>query len=156
MSDPEIDDAMSRATMKAWRAADSFDPDKGTLRAWFFVIARNAVHEILRDQKRRRWETRGDEVERLAADDEIPSSPPARFLATLRRCIEKLPRLQRAIIEADLKTGDVADANELAERLRTTKNSIYASRSIARKALKRFLLEQGYAPGAGRGQAQWN
>ncbi len=161
----ELDDAMSKATYKAWNAADSYDPAKGSLRAWFYVIARNAGVEILRDRKRRRWETRGEAVEELgtaaatavADDPDTDEAPaPSRFLEVLRNCIKKLPRLQRNIIEADLLTGDVADAGELAHRFKTTKNSIYASRSMARKALKGLLVEQGIGPGETTGQPSWN
>ncbi|MCR9246344.1 MAG: sigma-70 family RNA polymerase sigma factor [bacterium] len=152
----EIDDAMSKATFNAWRKVDSFDAGKGTLRAWFFVIARNATVELLRERKRRRWETRGDAVEELTAREPNTSKMPSAFLDVLRRCIGKLPRLQREIIEADLRTGEVADATELARQLRTTKNSIYVSRSMARKALRQLLVQQGYVPGEGKSQLLWN
>lgn len=162
LSAHEIEAAMNHAAYRAWRSADSFAADRGSLRAWFFVIARNATLEILRDQRRRRWETRGDDVDLIATtgaggtEDESAESPPKRFLEVLRQCIRKLPRMQRRIIEADLLTGDVADAGELAKELRTTKNSIYVSRSMARKTLKTSLLEHGYAPGEGKGQPLWN
>ena len=55
-----------------------------------------------------------------------------------------------SIIKADLRTGNVADAGELAETLKTTKNSIYASRSIARKKLKQQLIELGHSLGPRR------
>ena len=41
LDDAEIDEAMSTASYNAWRAIDTYEPDKGSLRAWFFVIARN-------------------------------------------------------------------------------------------------------------------
>jgi RNA polymerase sigma factor (sigma-70 family) len=155
LSQTEIEDVLSTATFKVWRGADLYDADKGTLRAWFFRIAHNAGQEVLRDRQRRRWETRGDAIEHVEHVVEIPSTPPRAFLATLRECIQKLPKMQRQIIEADLKCGEVADAGDLAKTLRTTKNSVYASRSIARKTLKRALLERGYSPGEGRSQLLW-
>ncbi|MCA8949345.1 MAG: RNA polymerase sigma factor [Planctomycetes bacterium] len=159
LSAHEIEAAINQAAYRAWRSAESFAVEKGSLRAWFYVIARNASLELLRDQQRRRWETRGDDVEQIAtatAGEETGEALPPRFLDTLRRCIAELPRLQRRIIEADLRTGDVADATELARELKTTKNSIYVSRSMARKALKNSLLEHGYVPGEGKSQALWN
>lgn len=158
LSDLEIDDVMNKAAFNAWRAADSFDPVKGSLRAWFLVIARNAARGVLRSKLQRRFETRVDDIDSVAATatDEIPSMPPSGFLAAVRTCIEALPRLQRHIIKADLRSGDVANADELAKTLRTSKNSIYVSRSMARQTLKRRLLEQGYVPGDGRSQPLWN
>ena len=66
-----------------------------------------------------------------------------RYTAGLRACIEKLPRLQRLIMLADLRTGDVADAAQLAAEFNTTTNSIYVSRSNARKAVKKGLQQMG-------------
>ena len=80
--------------------------------------------------------------------------PPPTFVAALQQCIRKLPRLQRGIIEADLRSGDVANATELARRYRTSVNSIYVSRSNARKALRRGLQELGFEDGDSK-EASW-
>ena len=155
LSDTEIDDALSVATFSTWSAIQRYDPAKGPLRAWFCAIAHNAGRAILRDRQRRAWETVGDRADRLADMAEQSISPPKAFLDTLRLCIRKLPRMQRRIIEADLESGDVADAGELAKSLGTTKNSVYVSRNSARKSLRRALLERGYSPGDGRSQLSW-
>ena len=151
LDDAEIDEAMSTASYNAWRAIASYEPGKGTLRAWFFVIARNACRVILRNRQRRPWEPRSDAIAdapagaKGTADDESESSPrQSAFLAAMRSSIDRLPRLQRHVIEADLRTGDVADAEQLAIELKTTKNSIYVSRSSARKKLRKSLGEMGF------------
>tara|TARA_R110002094_G_C4869117_1_gene208297 strand:- start:184 stop:816 length:633 start_codon:yes stop_codon:yes gene_type:complete len=151
LDDAEIDEAMSTASYHAWRAIDTYEPDKGSLRAWFFVIARNAGRAILRDRQRRQWEPRGDAMAMMAAtssqdtdDEPVHSVKQRTFLNALRTCISRLPRLQRSVIEADLKTGDIADAGQLALELNTSKNSIYVSRSTARKTLSRTLTELGF------------
>jgi RNA polymerase sigma factor (sigma-70 family) len=159
LSESEMDDVVNKAAFHAWRYSDSFDPARGTLRAWFLVIARNAARGILRDRQRRGFETRA-ELDAVAATeaagDELPAMPPAGFVKAVRDCIESLPRLQRSILQADLQSGDVANAEELARTLRTTKNSIYVSRSLARQALRRKLLAQGYVPGDGRSRELWS
>lgn len=151
LDDAEVDEAMSTASYNAWRAISTFEHGKGTLRAWFFVIARNAGRAILRDRQRRQWQPRGDAMALMVApvpqdadDDSAPNAKQSSFLTALRSCIELLPRLQRCVIEADLKTGDVADAGQLARDLNTSKNSIYVSRSTARKTLSRTLGELGF------------
>ena len=73
-----------------------------------------------------------------------PSDRHTAFLAALHACIGQLPRLQRKVIEADLLTGDVADASHLAKELKTSKNAIYVSRSTARKSLRKKLAELGF------------
>lgn len=162
LTDIDIDDALSRATFRAWRRIDSFDPSKGSLRAWYLTIARNASLEILRERRGLGWQSAAD-VEQLAAPtgaDAAPAeaddptvltpAPSSTFLEILRQCIDALPRLQRQVIRADLQSGDVANAGELAAALRTTKNSIYVTRSNARKALKQALLRHGIDLGGGR------
>lgn len=148
LHDAEIDDALSTAAFRVWRKAHSYRASRGTLRAWFFVIASNAGREILRARRRHGREVRGHELESLAgpAEVELVPMPPPAFLDTLRACIEALPRMQRLIIEADLRSGDTADAGELAEVLQTSRNSVYATRSAARKALKQALRDRGCAP----------
>ncbi len=158
LTETEMDDVINKAAFHAWRFADSFDPRRGTLRAWFLVIARNAARGVLREQHRRGFEIRGQELDGVAAvaADEMPSQPPHAFVRAVHECIQALPKLQRSIIEADLRSGDVANADELAKALQTTKNSIYVSRSMARRTLRRKLLAQGYVPGNGRNQPLWS
>lgn len=153
IADAEIDEAMQSATFNAWRKVGTFDDKKGTLRAWFFVIAKNACLEILRERRRRRWQVDSDELERMAgparASSDAESQPASDhcknpFLAALRECVANLPRVQKAVIQADLRSHDVADAGELAAQLKTTKNSIYVSRNGARRALKLALAKRGF------------
>lgn len=155
LNDNEIDDAMSRASFRAWRSAAAYDPLRGTLRAWFFVQLRSAGLELLRDRRRRREQLRPD-LEQVvggpdaAMADVAAGSSPGAYLAAVHACIAELPRKQRAVVEADLRAGEIADAAQLAQSLRTTRNSVYVLRSTARKALKKLLTERGCAPGAER------
>ncbi|MFK7742212.1 MAG: RNA polymerase sigma factor [Planctomycetota bacterium] len=212
LGDSDIDEAMSAAAFHAWRKADSYDPERGTLRAWFYVIARNAARDILREQESRSWQQGRASMDELSAKEPVtleqnraepqnaaeqqvavggsgpgssssgPSSsgssssgsggpgsapagadtgkvgagtklvadgkpgrtPAATFARVLRDCIAELPKLQRRIIEADLRSGDVANAHDLAEEYSTTPNSVYVSRSHARKNLRRALQDRGF------------
>jgi RNA polymerase sigma-70 factor (ECF subfamily) len=147
LGEDDIEGAMNTATYRVWRRADDYDPAKGTLRAWFFVIASNACRELVRAKRRRAWETPAAGIEHVAEPTVvIPSEPPPAYLDVLRECIDLLPALQRSIIEADLRTGGVASASELAEALRTTASTIYVARNRARKALRRALEAHGHAP----------
>lgn len=150
LSDSDVDDALSTASYRAWRKVATFDPARGTLRAWFYVVCRNAALELLRARRRAGLELRGDELEQVAdpassADHaELVPEPPRAFTEALRACVADLPRLQRLVVEADLQSDFVVDADELARRLGTTRNSVYVSRSNARKALKQALLARGF------------
>ncbi len=150
LSELDVDGALNFGAMRVWESVRSFDPDRGTLRAWFYVIVRNAAVGILRREAK-------EGKHREAADPELVSGASTldeardsserqqAFVADLRGCITGLTPTQRAIIEADLRNGDVADGDELASELKTTKNSIYASRSMARKTLRNCMLSKGHA-----------
>lgn len=157
LDDAEIDEAMSTASYNAWRAIDTYERGKGTLRAWFFVIARNAGRAILRNRQGRQWEPRSDaivhaqaEPQQTAPDESESSRRQSAFLRALRTSIGRLPRLQRHVIEADLRSGDIADAEQLATDLKTSKNSIYVSRNNARKNLRKLLGEMNFHFGEGQ------
>ena len=154
LDDTGIADALNQAALRVWRSIDTFDPQKGTLRGWFYKIARNAALSIVqRENKARRvvavtvedWDQASFVAMHHLADQE-PSAKQRKFLADLWRCILALPKLQKGIILADLQAGDMADAGDLAEAFHSSKNSIYASRSIARKALRDGLRQLGYFP----------
>lgn len=46
------DDIVQNACLKAWKAQDSYDPQKGSLKAWLFVITRNEFLQHIRKNKR--------------------------------------------------------------------------------------------------------
>ena len=147
LSEEEVEAALNAAAHSAWTSAGSFDASRGTVRAWFYVIARNAavaiVRQKLRDEKAiTPLDLDAATLRAVPTAPEPPSGAP--FLADLRNCIQGLPKMQRGIIEADLRAGDIASAAELAESFRTSKNSIYASRSIARKSLRLCLNGRGH------------
>lgn len=103
------------ALMKAWNAAQRFDPAKGSGRAWVFTILRNAARDKLR-RRRIRWLAGLDEL-----IDELPDEGPSseirlgaqQELAAVRRALGDLPDRQRmALLLAavgGLETPEIAD-----------------------------------------------
>jgi len=57
------DDIVQDACLKAWDARASFDPAKGTFKAWMFRILRNEYYQF----KRRDWRSVNKEVHELEA-----------------------------------------------------------------------------------------
>lgn len=50
-------DVTQETFLKAWRSADRYDPDLGSLRGWLFGIARNSMIDHARAAKVRPWQT---------------------------------------------------------------------------------------------------
>lgn len=59
LGDPAAAEDVTQETfLKAWRNADRFDPDLGSLRVWLFGIARNAMIDHARARDVRPWQDR--------------------------------------------------------------------------------------------------
>src|SRR5262245_36675856 len=52
LADPEIDEALNTGALKTFRAAHQYNESRGSLRAWFYKIARNIARDILRGEQR--------------------------------------------------------------------------------------------------------
>lgn len=161
-----IQDALNRSAFRAWRSIAKFDPEKGALGSWFFRIAYNVGLSILQEQAKHRsvnaiedWDAASfmalhQPVQEDSAappagpdgvDEAVAATPKQNeFLNAFWGCVQKLTRRQRQVILADLQEGDVADAKQLAVELETSVNSIYVSRSQARKALKDGMQLLGF------------
>lgn len=151
LTDNEIEEVMSVAIYRAWRSAHGYEPAKGGVGEWFFVIAKRAVAEVMRRRQRGDHVVTDAELDRLPEPERLIPRPQPSFLEALRECVASLPGKQRRIIEADLRCGDVADASELAAELATSKESIYVLRCVARKTLRKALVARGCAPLASPG-----
>lgn len=147
LDDSEIDEAMAAMAVNVWHAARRYDPEKGSLRAWAAVIARNCALRLLELRRRRACQSEGDldRYERPEPPVSFAAFDRQRLLLDLRECIDELPPLQRAVALADLEAGGTADAAPLAAQFATTPNSIYVSRQKARKSLRRLLQRRGHA-----------
>ena len=144
----EIDDAVAQASIRVWRQGRRYDAGRGTLRAWFYVIAKNCGHRILTNK---RSQSGMSFVDDLDTRPEMAASVPdaevqrkQKFLRDLYKCIDELPALQRAVVLADLAAGGTAATEDLIVEMKTTSNSIYVSRTNARKALRSALTGLGY------------
>lgn len=147
LDDSEIDEVMSAMLIRVWNAAPRYDATKGSLRSWVAVIARNCALRLL--ERRRGSAVRNEpDLDQFVLPGPAIASPSAerqRLLSDLHACIDELPRLQRAVLIADLEAGGAAPAEPLARAHGTTANSIYVSRQKARKALRHAMARLGHA-----------
>jgi DNA-directed RNA polymerase specialized sigma24 family protein len=147
----EIDEAFNVAAFNVWRFADRFDEAQGSFGGWYLKIAQRAAENILRRStvhrnKNLEYDPAFDPtVNHSRADDDAPAVFDSQAIQDLERVIdERLVGLQQAIIRADLAAGDQADNERLAERHRTTVNSIKVSRTKARANIFKAMVELGY------------
>lgn len=121
---------------------DIYRPDKGaSLSGWFLFVAARRVCDSLRGERQHRLRSLPLAAGHL--DDRHPTPAGAlagqEFRLQVQTALGRLSPLERAVIEADIDAGKQAGAAELALRLETTEQSIYAARARARRKLERWL-----------------
>ena len=94
------EEAAQEGFVSAWRSRGSYDPERGTVRAWLLMVVRNRSIDLMRqqgsvDSKR----CAGSELDYLPAPgsivDDVEREEEA---AQLRGCLQKLPTSQREVI----------------------------------------------------------
>lgn len=132
------EEAVQDTLVRAWRHASRFDPERGTLSAWLFTIARNVTTDRLRRQGVRPESPAdvGDDVELSEAD--IDRAIEAWQLA------EALHALSSEHREAILTVHYLGfTVHEAAERLDLPEGTVKSRVFYGLKALRLHLEEQG-------------
>ena len=131
------DDVVQETFERMWRHAHRFDPERGSLEAWAFTIARNAALGQLR-------RTRHHEPLRTEAPD--PSLNPAEEVeraevrSAVRAAVRTLPGDRRLSIEQVLAGSTLVEAaRRLGVPEGTLKSRVRAAHSDLRLALVRLL-----------------
>ena len=133
------DDLVQEALMKAWAAQERFEPGT-SMRAWTFVILRNAY---LTDMRRNRF--RGDYDETVA--EKILTAPAGQeepiHLADLQRAMQTLPAERR---EALLLVGAGGFSYEEAAQICDCAVGTIKSRVGRARAALNSMLKEGSIP----------
>ncbi len=126
----DFEDILAIALFRVWSRRNQFDPDRGSLRAWFYRIAANVTKDVLRYgwHKARQLEVRFEpaalsdvaversatqtaaaiaartveEVDEASTDETLDD----RLRRELRAIVDELPEAQRRIILADAASRD--------------------------------------------------
>jgi len=117
------EDVTALAFERAFRRRRSFDPGRGTRRAWLFGIARNAALDELR--RRRRHAELGDEVPDPGAVEPADAAETALRRAALRSAMAALAPRERELVAlkffAGLANAEIAQVIGISESNAGTK-----------------------------------
>lgn len=141
----EVASAVNLAACKLWHSASKFDPDVGSLGAWFYRIAEHEVYNCLRrfPGRDRPLEFDPEHVKKLPFASSSHRTN-RQLLNDLNEIIEQLKGQQRVIVLADLAAGERADDEQLAELLETSVETIRVQRSKAKRRIQDQLRERGH------------
>ncbi|MBM3530969.1 MAG: sigma-70 family RNA polymerase sigma factor [Alphaproteobacteria bacterium] len=89
------EEAVQDAFMRVWRAARTFDPQKGAARTWLYAILRNSAISILRDEGRYTADEDAAETAAPMTENALARLPES---SALRRCLERLDAQRRAVV----------------------------------------------------------
>ncbi len=130
------EDVAQETFLKAWRAAATYDPRRGSARSWLLSISRNAAIDLVR--VRQAAPLSPDAITGLLAEAAVPEAPDEDLLAQadaveVRQVLGRLPEDQRrAVLLAAVAGRSAAEVGEIEEiPLGTAKTRI-------RKALMRM------------------
>ena len=139
-------DVVQETFLRAWRAADRFDPQLASLRVWLFAIARNAMLDHARAAKVRPWQ--GELIDPPDAENACATVEDATEQLVHSWVIEEaLRRLSQehraAIVETHLRERPYAEvAAELGIPVGTLRSRLF----YGLKALRVSMDEMGVEP----------
>lgn len=167
----DFEDILAIALFRVWSRRDQFDPDRGSVRAWFYRIAANVTKDVLRYgwHKARQLEVRYEPaalsdvaVERSVRDETTAVSSRTveesndasaegsfddRLRCELRAIVDELPEAQRRIILADAASRDGKVSSEhLSRELGIPPGTVRVYRRRALTRLRNELDLRGLTP----------
>jgi RNA polymerase sigma-70 factor (ECF subfamily) len=135
------EEAVQETFLRAWRAADRYDPHRSSLRTWMFAIARNVTIDLARARSARPDRRGSVEVEHTQeeAKDTIEESLRSWEVEEALRHIG--PHHRHAIVETYYRDRPCAEvAAEAGVPVGTMRSRLY----YGLKALRSVLEERGW------------
>ncbi|WP_432541909.1 sigma-70 family RNA polymerase sigma factor [Kineococcus sp. SYSU DK002] len=138
-------DVVQETFLRAWRAADRYDPGLASLRVWLFAIARNTLLDHVRAAGARPWQ--GALVAEVTDDAAGAAEDPGERLLrgwVVEEALRRLtPEHRTAIVETYLRDRPPAEvAAELGVPVGTVRSRVF----YGLKALRVAMDEMGVEP----------
>lgn len=145
LGDPaRAEDAVQDAFMNIWHRASSFDPDRGSLRAWLLTSVRNRSIDYLRG--RGAHERREDDLPPEMAGAQAQSDPWREVALSLERtavreAMASLPTEQRQVIEMAFFGG--YSHSEIADRTQVPLGTVKGRMRLGLEKMSSYLRGRG-------------
>lgn len=139
------EEAVQDTFVRAWRAADRYDPNRGSLRTWLFAICRNAIIDLHRARSVRPA-TLGQEEGVTRGESADPTNPIEEKMAAwqIEEALRSISEERRyAIVETYYKGRSY---KELAAELGVPEGTLRSRVFYGMKALRVALEEMGWTP----------
>ncbi len=142
LSDAQLaEEAVQETFVRAWRHAERFDHDLGSLRTWLFAIIRNVVIDLARARTLRPGPGAQPEAGAVAVESDIDR------LATVWQVEEALHRIRpehrTALVEVHLRGRAYEEvADSLGVPVGTVKSRVYYGLRALRLALEELGWDQ--------------
>ena len=145
LGDPaRAEDAVQDAFMNVWRRASSFDPERGSLRAWLLTSVRNRCIDYLRGRgshERQEQELLPDLVSSQSASDPWREVALSLERTAVRDAMASLPSEQRQVVEMAY-FGGYSQA-EIADQTRVALGTVKGRMRLALEKMSSYLRGRG-------------
>lgn len=137
----EVEDLLHDVFLEVWRRAKTYDPDRGTVRAWLVIRMRSRALDRVRSRSRAKVVLSAEpESPERAAEGVDPSDAPDRRI--VRQALLKLPEEQRQVLELGYFGG--MSSSEIAVTLDIPLGTVKSRVARGLAGLRRGLIpEQG-------------
>ncbi len=161
----DIEDALATALFRMWQHRSRFDPQRASLRVWFFRIAENVARDVLKLgwHKARKLELSTDpvllaettdprqndhtEVDNRASESRKDDPPHELRIPSeqLHELLALLPENQRRIVLADAESRDgIVASHDLAHELGIPASTVRVYRRRALERLRNEIRQRGF------------
>ena len=145
LGDPaRAEDAVQDAFMNVWRRAGSFDPERGSLRAWLLTSVRNRCIDYLRGRgshERQEQELLPEVVSSQSASDPWREVALSLERTAVRDAMASLPSEQRQVVEMAY-FGGYSQA-EIADQTRVALGTVKGRMRLALEKMSSYLRGRG-------------
>lgn len=93
------EEVVQEAFLAVWRRAETYRPDRGSVRGWLLTVVRHRAIDLVRARATRPRTTLMDDLRLSAPDDPLAEALASALAATVRTAVAALPPEQRIAVE---------------------------------------------------------